>query len=169
MSSCVSCVGLLLECVASALAGIGIIGLCWHARLPLRLAQRYDAAITDKGMYGALPIYGYLRRYFSILLLAACVVVLVCAVLLIFIGLEWPECTGLEPVTPMVLIILGLLFGIHMTTTLAFETTKRRHTRPYPVETLVKNVRNRLWGVAVFLVLAIGLVAIVATVVTSSK
>ena len=164
-----NCVGPLVECAVSALAGIGIIGLCWRMWRPLKLAQRYNKQITEQGMFGALPIYGYLRRYFSILLLAACVVVLVCAVLLIFIGLEWPECTGLEPVTPMVLIILGLLFGIHMTTTLAFETTKRRHTRPYPVETLVKNVRNRLWGVAVFLVLAIGLVAIVATVVMSSN
>ena len=159
-----SCVGLLLECVASALAGIGIIGLCWRARLPLRLAQRYDATITDKGMYGALPIYGYLRRYFSILLLAACVVVLVCTVLLIHIGLEWPKCADRadpKSVTQTVLIILSLFLSIHMTTIATFETIKRRHKEPYPIKTLVENVRKRLWGVAVFLVLAIGLVAIV--------
>ena len=161
-----SCTGPLVECAAGALAGIGIIGLCWRAWRPLELAQRYNINMTDEGMYQALPIYGYLRRYFSVLLLAACVVVLVCTVLLIrVVGQEWSNCTGLESVTPKVFAILVLFLGIHMATILAFETTKRRHRGPYPIEVLVENVRKRLWGVAVFLMLAIGLVAIVATVV----
>ena len=156
-----NCVGPLVECAVSALAGIGIIGLCWRMWRPLKLAQRYNKQITEQGMFGALPIYGYLRRYFSILLLAACVVVLVCAVLLIHIGLEWPKCADPKSVTQTVLIILSLFLSIHMTTIATFETIKRRHKEPYPIKTLVENVRKRLWGVAVFLVLAIGLVAIV--------
>ena len=166
-----SCIGLLLECAASALAGIGIIGLCWRMWRPLELAQRYNKQITEQGMFGALPIYGYLRRYFFVLLLAACVVLLASVVTA---ALQIPDIQkdlgscGVFGQAP-VLAILILFLGIHMATILAFETTKRRHKGPYPIETLVEDVRKRLWGVAVFLMLAIGLVAIVATVVMSSK
>ena len=164
------CIGLLLECGASALAAIGVIVFCWRARRPIRLAQYYDAQITELGMYGALPIYGFLRRYFSMLLSAAGVVVLVCVVLLVRVSQECPRsCTCFGSATRTVFVILSLFLGIHMTTIAAFETTKRRHERPYPIEVLVKNVRKRLWSVAAFLLFAMAMVAIVGTIYPSQS
>lgn len=152
------CVDPLLACLAGALAGIGIISLCWRVRGPLRLAEHYNRYVdNEQEMYAALPIYGYLRRYFFILLLAGCVVLLVSTVPVILALLG-----GVCPNSPAgeVLGILILFLGIHMSTMTAFETTKHPQGRPYPVPVLVKKVRGRLVGVAVFLVLAIGLMAL---------
>ena len=147
----------LFACLAGALAGIGIISLCWRVRRPLRLAAYYNPATDDEQeMYVALPIYGYLRRYFFVLLLTGCIVLLVSTVpvILALLDLYHMHC----PVDKS-FQILALLLGIHMSTIVAFERAKRRYDSSYPVPALVKNVRGRLLGVAVFLVLAIGLVA----------
>lgn len=111
-------------------------------------------------MYGALPIYGYLRRYCFILLLAGCVVLLVSVVGAV--RAIHAKCSS-DGVAALVLTILGLLLGIHLPTVAAFETAKHRHRLPYPITALVETVRKRLWGVAVFLLLIIGLVALFGT------
>ena len=161
---------LLLDCLAGALAGIGLICLCWHIRRPLRLAQHYDVHIKEPGMYSALPIYGYLRRYFLLLVLSGCVVFLVSVVgvvLAILAILDYRDYIELRPVVcrsggtgAPVQGILTLIFAIHVATIAAFETAKRRHDGPYPITALVERVQKRLWGVAVFLLLAIGLAAL---------
>ena len=159
-----SCTAFFLECLAGALAGIGIIFLCWRMRRPLQLAQHYDRRIVaEQQLYGALPIYGYLRRYFVVLLLAGCVVLLVSvasavAVILDILDSSTATCPA-DGVATSVFRVLVLFMGIHMPMIAAFETAKHLHG-PYPITALVENVRLRLWGVAVFLLLAIGLVAL---------
>lgn len=157
----------LLECLAGALAGIGIICLCWSLWRPLHLAQHYGVN-NEQGMYNALPIYGYLRRYFAVLLLAGCVVLLVSVVSTVpailaikdYLGpSRSAECPSGEAAVT-VLAILGLFLGIHLPTVGVFETTRHRHPKLSPITGLVEDVRRRLWGVAVFLLLAIALVAL---------
>ena len=155
MSNC----AIALEGLAGALAGIGTIGLCWRLQRPLELAQYYDAGITEQGMYGALPIYGYLRRYCFILLLAGCVVStlsIVAAISSIANQISPSSCSDVAPVLNLLILVLG----IHMTTIAAFETVKHRHQKPFPIAPLVENVRKRLWGVAIFLLLATSVVAL---------
>ena len=151
----------LLGCLAGALAGIGIIRLCWRLRRPLELAQYYDAAITEQGMYGALPIYGYLRQYCFVLVLAGCVVstLSVVAAMRSIANPSLPSSDCPDHTTTPVFNLLILVLGIHMTTIAAFETVKHRHQKPFPIAPLVENVRKRLWGVAIFLLLATSVVA----------
>ena len=156
-----NCTAFFLECLAGALAGVGIIFLCWRLWRPLLLAQHYGAHIvTEQQLYGALPIYGYLRRYFVVLLLAGCVVLLVSvasAVPAILHILDSSTATcPTDGAATAVFGILVLFMGIHMP---MIEMAKHRHG-PYSITSLVENVRMRLWGVAVFLLLAIGLVAL---------
>ena len=145
----------LLQCFASIVAGMGIISLCWSMLRPLWLIQHFDLDIADKqGMYVALPIYGYLRRYFLILLLAGGVVSLISIVALVS-----DRCTESGP--PAITAILTVLFGTHIPTIGAFEISKR-HRRPGQrpfVARLVEHVQKRLYGIAVFLLLAIALIA----------
>ena len=159
MSNC----AIALEGLAGALAGIGTIGLCWRLQRPLELAQYYDAQITEQGMYGTLPIYGYLRRYCFILVLAGCVVSTLSVVAAMWsIANPSPspsDCADHEIATS-VFNLLILVLGIHMTTIAAFETVKHRHQKPFPIAPLVENVRKRLWGVAIFLLLATSVVAL---------
>lgn len=154
------CFDILLQCLAGAVAGIGTISLCWRMQVPLRLAEHYDVKrAREQGLYVAMSIYGYLRRYFSILLLAGCVILLlgVATSLILASGPEsCPE--GFESV---VVVILAVFLSAHISTIAAFETAKRRHQPGQPpfVAVLVKDVQKRLYGVAVFLLLAIALVA----------
>lgn len=158
------CPAFFVECLAGALSGIGVIGLCWRLRRPIKWAQHYDPHIDKDGMFRALPIYGYLRRYFLVLLLAGCIVFLVStvpAVPVILAVLDSPSarCPD-DGFSSLVLKVLVIFLSVHMPTIAAFERTKRRHQGPYPVTELVENVRKRLWGVAVFLLLAVGSVAL---------
>ena len=149
------CQTLLLECLACMAAGVGVIACCWRLRRPLRWAQTYDGRITEEGLYDDLPIYGYLRRYMLVLLLGGLVVLLTSASSLVFklpSIIKWDSCeldTPVEEVGPLLLIF----FGIHMSTIAWFETVRRRHG-PYRIKALVDDVGKRLWGVAVFLLVA---------------
>lgn len=146
----------LLPCFAGAVAGIGIVSFCWGMLRPLRLTQHLAVDISsEEGMYVAMPIYGYLRRYFLILLLAGGVVLLMSIVALVR-----ERCSG--NVVTQVVGILIVFLGAHLATIAAFETSKRRRRpeRPPFVARLVENVQKRLYGVAVFLLLAIALIAI---------
>ena len=155
------CFGILLQCLAGAVAGIGTISLCWRMQWPLRLAEHYNVKIGDEqGLYVALPIYGYLRRYFSILLLAGCVVLLISIATSLILASEPSRCP--REGGSVVVGILTVFLGAHIPTIAAFEATKRRHQPGQPpfVAVLVGDVQKRLYGVAVFLLLAIALVAL---------
>lgn len=159
-----SCPAFLLECLAGALAGIGVVGLCWRLLRPLKLAQHYDPHIDEDGMFRALPIYGYLRRYFLALLLAGCIVFLVSIVpavgtFLAILDSSSSRCPN-DGFSWLILEVLLIFLGVHMSTIAAFERTRLRHRGPYPVKALVENVRKRLWGAAAFLLLALGSVAL---------
>ena len=162
-----ACVGLLLQCFAGLVAGIGTISLCWRLQgLLIRLTEDLKFDIDgEKGLYVALPIYGYLRRYFSILLLAGGVVLLIsiaAASLYVASGLRsCPRDWG-----SVVVSILIVFLGTHIPTIAAFEASKRRHRPGLPpyVTVLVEVVQRQLYGVAVFLLLAIALVALAGLV-----
>ena len=156
MVAVVSCVVLLLDCLIGALAGGGVIAFCWRLRRPLRWARTYDARITEDGLYGELPIYGFLRRYLLVLLFSGFIVLLASLVVVIR---ELPQIVackdcGLTHALPPTLF--GL-FGIHMSTIAWFETTRHQHRKPYRIAELVDDVRKRLWRIAVILLIATGL------------
>ena len=139
---------LLLECLIGAVAGVGVIASCWRLRRPLDWARTYDARMTEDGLYGDLPIYGYLRRYLLVLLLSGFFVVLGSAllVILIFIG---GNCGNGGTGTALALFVV--LFGIHMSTIAWFETARHQHGKPYRIQALVDDVRKRLWRIAIVL------------------
>lgn len=155
-----SCPAFFLECLAGALAGVGVVGLCWRLQRPLKLAQHYDPHIDEDGMFRALPIYGYLRRYFLALLLAGCIVFLVSTIPAILTVFGAPSTCPDDGFSSLVLRVLVIFLSVHMPTIAAFERTRRRHRGPFPVTELVETVRKRLWGIAVFLLFAVGLVAL---------
>lgn len=141
---------LLLECLIGAVAGVGVIASCWRLRRPLDWARTYDARMTEDGLYGDLPIYGYLRRYLLVLLLSGFVVVLGSAVgVILSFG---DDCRNRE--TGPALALFVVLFGIHMSTIAWFETTRHQHAKPYRIQALVDDVRKRLWRIAIVLLVA---------------
>ena len=161
------CVGPLLQCFAGVVAGIGIISLCWRLQgLLIRLTEDLKLDIdAEKGLYVALPIYGYLRRYFSILLLAGAVVLLISVTAAsLFLASESRSCP--KDWGPVAVSILVVFLGTHISTIAAFEASKRRH-RPglqRYVTVLVEVVQRQLYGIAVFLLLAIALLALASLV-----
>lgn len=137
-------------------ASIGVIACFWRLRRPVRWAQTYHAHIDEEGLYSGLPIYGYLRRYLLIMLFAGFVALLV-SLVFVAVGLtgiiEGRSCERLDAgVASLILVI----FGVHMSTIAGFEIG-RRH-RPVPrIKVVVDELGRRLWGVAVLLLAAVGL------------
>lgn len=142
-------------------AGIAVIALCWRLRRPLRLAQTYDAHITEEGLFSALPIYGYLRRYLWAILFAGFVVVLVSTFPVIAVLPDRYPCPDPDAIK-MVASLLLAFFGVHMPTITWFETVKRRHRGGYRIQALVDDVGKRLWGVAALLLVSTGLLYFLA-------
>lgn len=156
-----ACPGLLLQCFAGLVAGVGTISLCWRLQgLLIRLTDDLKLDI-EKGLYVALPIYSYLRRYFTVLLLAGGVVLLISiAATSLSFASDSNGCPSRGGNT--VVAILVAFLGTHIPTIAAFEASKRRHRPGLPpfVTELVDVVQKRLYGIAVFLLLAIALVTI---------
>ena len=160
------CYGLLLQCIAGVVAGVGIISLCWRLQgLLIRLTKDLKLGIDgEEGLYVALPIYGYLRWYFSILLLAGGVVLLISFAAALYLAANSSSCPrGWGSV--VVTILTGFL-ATHFPTIAAFEKSKRQHRPCLPpyVKVLVDIVQRQLYGIAVFLLLAIALVALAGLV-----
>lgn len=153
-----SCVVLLLDCLIGAVVGIGIIACFWRLRRPLRWAQTYDAYVDEEGLYKGLPIYRFLRHYLLVMLLAGFVALTASTIGLIsnLLGsLKVDDFACPKPGEQIVSLIL-VLFGIHMTTIICFETSRRRSLVPR-IKEIVDEVRRRLWGVTAVLLIAIGL------------
>lgn len=156
-----SCVVLLLDCLVGAVTGIGVIVCFWRLRLPLHLAQTYDAHIDKDGLFSGLPIYGFLRRYLLLMLFAGFVALLVSMVgvvisLLALFKVGGLTCKGFGGISGYVANLVLVIFGIHMTTIACFETD-RRHRPASPIKGTVNEVSRRLWGAAAILLVTVGL------------
>ena len=157
MSNCTALL-LILESLVGAAAGIGIIVRCWALRSPLRWAQRLDATMTEDGMFDALPIYGYLRRYLLVILVAGFVILLVSFVPLIFQLCGAP--VARDPVGAILLLALAIP---HLGTIALFFTDRQRGDPGRQLrwkENLVKAVSRHLWGIATVLLVPTGLMFI---------
>ena len=140
-------------------ASIGVIACFWRLRHPLRWAQTYHTHIDEKGLYSGLPMYGYLRRYLLIMLFAGFVALLVS---LVFVAVGLVEGRSCPKPDAGVANLLLVIFGVHMSTIAGFEFG-RRHGPVPPIKVVVDKLGRRLWGVAVLLLAAVGLLyAVVA-------
>lgn len=149
-----SCEIVLVESLVDAAVGIGIVSLCWRLLKPLDWAAKYSGVhITKQGMFKALPIYGFLRGYFLILLLAGCIVVLasIFMAVLAILNINEPNCAGMGEL-PVFGVLLSF-FSLHFAAIWRFEKATHGHDGPHPE--LVENVSRRIWGVAAFLLLAV--------------
>lgn len=159
-----SCYASLLGCLIGLAVGIGIIVCFRRLRDPVCLAQTYHVDI-DGGLFTALPIYRYLRRYLLVMLFAGVVAVLVSTVFMVEGLLGVLQIMGSKnscdkPDTGVAGLILAI-FGVHMSATTCFEVGSRH--RPVPqVKEVVDKLGRRLWGVAVLLLVAFGLLYSVA-------
>lgn len=168
----VHCGVLLVKCLVGAAAGIGVIAFCWRLRRPLKWAQSYDGQITEDKLYGELPIYSFLRRYLLLLLLSGFVALLISTIPVIWQlkeVVEPSESCELRTADPTV-SVLFLLFGVHMSTIIWFETARhqRRNRKPYRVPRLVDDIRKRLWSIAVILLVAASLLIVLHVAVAAS-
>lgn len=161
------CEILVLECALGALAGVGVAGICWRIRRPLRWAQQFDHQMTEHGLYKALPIYGFLRRYLLALLFAGLAIILMNTLVLVLV--LGSECSMSSRILlQVVLPLLIALLCIHMAavTLYEMEIAKHRQCRSEVMETIVRKLRNRLWGAALFLLLETVILGIVGGAVT---
>lgn len=137
-------------------ASIGVIVCFWSLRRPVRWAQTYHTHIDEEGLYSGLPIYGYLRRYLLIMLFAGFVALLV-SLAFVAVGIVGlVEDRPCEKPDAGVASLILVIFGVHMSTIAAFEVG-RRHRPGAPIKMVVAKLGNRLWGVAVLLLAAVGL------------
>lgn len=149
-----SCAIVLVESLVDAAVGIGIIGLCWRLLKPLDWAAKYSGiGITKQGLFQALPIYGFLRRYFLVLLLAGCIVLLASIFVAVLAILNSSNFCAEDMGELPVFGVLLSFFSLHFAAIWRFEKATHRHDGPHPE--LVENVSRRIWGVAVFLLLAV--------------
>ena len=131
--------------------------MCWRLRRPLIWAQQYDPKITEDGLFGTLPIYGYLRRYLVAILFAGMAILLMSTIVPILV-IAIDECLS-PPATfpPLVLSLLVALLFTHLGTIALYEieSAKRREYMSVTTKKLVISLRNRLWASALFLLFAI--------------
>ena len=163
------CPSFILAYVFCALASVGIVGICWRLRHPLDWAQQYDAHITEDGLYGTLPIYGYVRHYLLALLFAGVAILFMSVLVPILVLVLAMDNNCHEPPTAILQVVLQLLRGLlfaHITT-IAFykiESVKRCKPKSKLMQDLVHNLRNRLWGSGLFLFLIIVVLVVVSGV-----
>ena len=167
----VHCGVLLLKCLVGAAAGIGVIAICWRLRRPLDWARSYDGRITEDKLYGELPIYSFLRRYLLLLLLSGFVALLISTIPVIWQPkevVEPSESCELRTADPAVSVLFFVLFGVHMSTIVWFETARHHHRKPYRIPGLVDDIRKRLWSIAVILLVAASLLIVLHVAVAAS-
>ena len=159
---------LLLENLVGATAGIGLITCCWALRHPLRWAHHYDATMTEAGLFSALPIYGYLRRYLQVMLIAGLVILLASLVTLIA---QWGSCDDLNAVGPICGLLLALA-ALHLPTIGWFVKDRQgdgSNPQKQYQKDLVNAVGRRLWGLAVALLVPAGLLFILRALASASS
>ena len=162
-----SCEKFILGGVICALAGVGVMGICWRLRRPLVWAQQYDKTITEDGLYGVLPIYGYLRRYLVALLFTGAAIFLASVLVPILVfSFSKLECGTMSRVAQPIFTLLTALLCAHVATIALYEihSFKHRHGKLTKTKRLVENLRNRMWGSALFLLLAVAVLGVMSAV-----